>query len=256
MADHVFAEHASGPLHGTLYLPQSARQLGYVVQVHGGGWCSGDRDQDSAVCEWLARQGIAVFAIDFRMPPQATYPAAVEDVRSALRWLQTKAAGSGARSGIVGLLGMSSGGHLAALTALDPGESGSPCAYWIGCWPVVDPLARFQMARTRGRADLLKNHQAFWTDEAEMMKGSPQHIVDAKRHSFLPPALLIQGMEDENIEPAMTIAFADSYRAAGGSIDVLTFPGESHAFVKRNPNNDSSRDALTGIVDFIKRQTK
>jgi acetyl esterase/lipase len=250
--DIEYGRTASGPLLASLHSPATARPSGLVMQVHGGGWCTGDRTQDAEVCEALAREGIAVLAIDFRMPPQAPYPAAVKDVAQALRWLQANAGELGGGAGSVGVLGMSSGGHLAAMAALGQGDAPA-CAFWIGCWPVLDPHARYRMAQERGRQELLKFHHAFWRDEEQMREGSPQALVDAGRHGPLPPALLIQGTDDENVLPQMTQRFADSYRAAGGELDLRTYPAAPHSFIKKDPQGAATVDALAAMSAFIRQ---
>jgi acetyl esterase/lipase len=256
--DLVFAQVPSGDLTGTLYAPVGQPMQALVLQVHGGGWCTGDRAQDSGFCAQLAEQGIAVFAIDFRMPPEAKFPAAAQDVATACAWLKGQDLNRGAPNDRIGLVGMSSGGHLAALVALTPeGVDGrESCSYWIGCWPVVDPQGRYHLAKARGREDLIRNHHAFWRDEGEMAEGSPQAIVQNRRGRPLPPALLIQGLEDENLDPEMTRRFARAYADAGGQVELLTFAGEPHAFMKRHPDSAHSRQALQAIVDFIRTQSR
>jgi len=245
--DIPYAHFDNQPLNGRLYLPDQSIPKGFVVQIHGGGWCSGDRLQDAKFCEYLAKNDIAVFAIDFRMPPNFKYPIAVIDVELALTWFQANVHTWGGDKNNVGLVGMSSGGHLAGLAALR-----KECAYWIGCWPVLDPLARFKMALKNDRQDLIQNHNAFWADESEMWLGSAQGFLERRYFNFLPSALLIQGTQDENLEFAMIEKFVNTYKQLGGACKLMSFAGEPHAFIKRNPDSLNSWAALKDIVDFIK----
>ena len=71
----------------------------------------------------------------------------------------------------------------------------------------------------------------------------------------LPPALLLQGTNDDNLPADSADRFAAAYTKRGGVIPVEKFPGQPHTFVSRDPTSEASRKALALIVDFVKRQT-
>jgi acetyl esterase/lipase len=99
---------------------QAARRwtVPLVVEVHGGAWCNGDRLNDAIINEPLAKSGVVVAALDFRMPPEGGYPASLADINYAIRWLKTRAVELGSKPDLVGALGVSSGGHQAMLLAM------------------------------------------------------------------------------------------------------------------------------------------
>ena len=78
---------------------------------------------NAVIARHLATNGIAVLSLDFRMPPAATYPATVTDIAAGIRWMKTHAGDVGTDAAHVGILGTSSGGHLALLAALRPSDT-------------------------------------------------------------------------------------------------------------------------------------
>jgi acetyl esterase len=270
--DVVYHTHGTRPLLARLYLPASPPPFPAAVEVHGGGWTSNDRLTHRAIHEALAKAGIAVMAIDFRMPPGDKYPASIADVNVAIRWLKANAPAFGIAPDEVGALGTSSGGQQLLLAVMRPfderyaalelAEYGTGHAntdatvpYVIACWPVADPLARYHMVKERNNQRLIDAHHASWPDEAAMGEGSPQLLLERGEAVQLPPALLLQGTNDDNLPPDSADRFATAYAKRGGEIHVEKFPGEPHTFVSRDPSSDSSRKALAMIVDFVKRHT-
>src|SRR5438552_16726589 len=94
-----------------LYRPVGTGPYPAVVQVHGGAWTSKDRTDNDFIAKALAESGILVASIDFRMPPEAAYPASLADINLGVRWLKARARQYGSRPGWVGLFGTSSGRH-------------------------------------------------------------------------------------------------------------------------------------------------
>lgn len=259
----TFCTPADQPLEGQWYRPTGTGPFPLLVDVHGGAWTKGDRFNNQVMHRYLASQGIAVFALDFRMPPAVQYPHTVADVNVGIRWVKRHAERLGSRVDLIGGLGTSSGGHLLMLNLLQPahpdyargaqsGETDASLAYAIVCWPILDPLARYQMAERKQIGSLLAAHHAFWPDLALMRSANPQHIVDRADFSHLPPTLLIQGTGDENVEHFRADAFGDAYRAAGGQIDVRKYD-DVHMFVTSSPDTDNSRHALDAIKAFVLR---
>jgi acetyl esterase len=263
--DVTFKTHERGALAATLYRP-AAPAIAAVVEVHGGAWTSGDRTSNAATARHLAANGIAVLSVDFRMPPEAAYPVTVTDVTAGLRWMRTHSTDVGTTPDRVGLLGTSSGGHLALLAALRPlderyagptrgGEPDIAVDFAVLGWPVSDPMARYRLMRERNNARLMEAHHAFWPGgEAEMTEGSPVDIVTRGDAQRLPSLLILQGTNDDNLTPDMQQRFVEAYRARGGRVELVTFEGEPHGFIARDPASAASQDALVRVTAFIIRE--
>ena len=247
-----------------LYRPKGAGPFPALVEVHGGAWASGDRLNNAAIDVALAKSGIVVLAVDFRMPPAHRYPESIQDIHYATRWLKAHASEFGSRRDLVGGLGTSSGAHQLLLSFLkpkDPRYAALPLAEapgedatlpWVVlCWPISDPLARYRMVKEKGRTPLIQSHDAYWASEAEMGEGSPQRIVESGEAATLPPAILLQGTADDNVTPDMADKFTAAWRAKRGTIDLHTFDGQPHTFVPRDPTTDASKRACELMRDFV-----
>ena len=261
---HPVPADEHGELLATLYRP-AAPAIAAVVEIHGGAWTSGNRSMNAVNARHLAANGIAVLSPEFRMPPVARYPLTVTDISAGLRWLRTHSTDVGTVPSRVGLLGTSSGGHLALLSALrphDPRYTGAPAGgepdtavtYAVLGWPVSDPVARYRMVRERGDSRLAEAHHAFWADEAEMAEGSPLDIVARGDAQNLPALLILQGTSDDNLTPDMQQRFVEAYRARGGRVELAIFEGQPHSFISRDPDGAAAHDALVRITSFIIRE--
>ncbi|MBK7629525.1 MAG: alpha/beta hydrolase [Ignavibacteriales bacterium] len=99
-----------------LFIPDSSEKpIPIVVFIHGGGWRSGNKSFQHPLANEIAAKGFLCASIEYRLSPEAKYPAAVLDIKSAIKWLKKNAERYNADSSKVTLLGCSSGGHLAAL---------------------------------------------------------------------------------------------------------------------------------------------
>jgi acetyl esterase/lipase len=119
--DQPYAEAHGVSLLADLFLPQGAgAPVPVVVWVHGGGWRFGNRRLAPDLSRFFARRGLAMASIDYRLSGQALFPAQIEDVKAAIRWLRGTALAHGLDGARIGILGSSAGGHLAALAGLTP----------------------------------------------------------------------------------------------------------------------------------------
>src|SRR5438067_12382490 len=105
-----------------VYRPAGTGPFPAVVQVHGGAWTSKDRTDNDFISRAFAESGILVASLDFRMPPEAPYPASLADINLGIRWLKARARTYGSRPDWVGIFGTSSGGHQVVLAAMRPGD--------------------------------------------------------------------------------------------------------------------------------------
>jgi acetyl esterase/lipase len=275
--DVEFLRHADTPLLARLFKPRGTGPFPLIVELHGGAWCRGDRTNDVAINEALARSGVVVAALDFRMPPQAPYPASLADVHYAIRWAKTRAAQWGSRPDLVGALGVSSGGHQAMLLAMRPRDprysalslaSGGPAVDAslrgvVLCWPVIDPLARYRYAKRLKAAgppypdvvdSVLPCHDQYWQTEEAMAEGNPVLALERGEQVELPPVLYLQGANDVAHPRPDLDRFVSLYREAGGQVDLELFEGEGQAFINRNPKSPAAARAIEKIIDFVHTQ--
>lgn len=105
-----------------LYLPAEPirRPIPVIVFLHGGGWSGGTRTTGPDFKRYFARDGFAMASLEYRLTPSITFPANVEDVRTAVRWLKANAAAHALDPNSICLWGTSAGGHLAAVAGLAP----------------------------------------------------------------------------------------------------------------------------------------
>lgn len=242
--DVEYLRRDSTPQLARIFRPLGPGPFPAVVELHGGGWVNNTRIDTPEIKEQVARRGVVVIAIDFRVPPENPYPAALEDVNYAIRWTKANADRLGTRPERVGIAGRSSGGHLAVLTALRPFDpryaaTTSPetagydatvrCA--VAFWPVISPLGRFRLAEQlvdEGAAPgaiLRTAHLAFWENEEAMAEGDPTLALERGEETARPPILCLESPTDWAHPIAHLERFAASYRRVGGEIE-LVLPGE------------------------------
>jgi pectinesterase len=119
----TYASPQGRPLQLDLYLPKAraGRALPGIVLVHGGGWRTGVRANFAPMAIRLAARGYAAATVSYRLSPEAPYPAAVVDVKAALRWMRANAAQYGIDPGRIAVGGGSAGGQIAALAGVTDG---------------------------------------------------------------------------------------------------------------------------------------
>ena len=239
--DVEYRRDGGQPYLARMYRPRGSGPFPALLDIHGGAWNSGDRTANPALADGLARSGVVVASIDFRMGGDHPYPSSLEDINYATRWLKARAADFDGDAATVGGLGVSSGGHLILLSAMrphDPRYAALPLAgtasvdaalaYVITCWGVLDPYGRYLMARERGNAELVANHDRYFGTVEAQQEASPLMILQRGERVALPPALLIQGMADTGVPAGMIENVAALYRAAGGDAELALFEGMPH----------------------------
>lgn len=272
--DVEYLRHGDKPLLARIYKPRGTGPFPLIVDVHGGAWCNKDRMSDAGTAEPLAKSGVVVVSLDFRMPPEAGYPASLADVNFAIRWCKSRAPELYTRPELVGILGVSSGGHQAMLAAMRPhdpryaalpGPAKTPVDAAVRavvlCWPVIDPLGRYQYAKQNLNGPLKKQaenwiqfHDRYWRDEAAMAEGNPTAALERGEKAPMPPVLYLQGTAD-NAHPAENRdRFIASYRKAGGRLELHLFEGVGEAFISNNPTSPASLAAIDKIIEFVHRE--
>jgi acetyl esterase/lipase len=273
--DAEYLRHGDQALLARLFKPRGSGPFPIVVELHGGAWVRGDRLNGNAANEALAKHGVIVAALDFRMPPVASYPASLADIHYGIRWCKTQAAAWGGRPDKVGVMGTSSGAHQAMLIGMRPHDpryaalplpAGVPAVDGtVGCVimvsPVIDPLGRYHYAKglrqdctpPPGLAErVVAAHDQYWQTEEAMAEAAPARILARGERTALPPVLcLARSYEEAHPRPDLD-EFVMQYRRAGGKIDVTIFEGKGEGLL-RNLSAPVAQQALEQIVAFVQQ---
>ncbi|MGB1274949.1 MAG: alpha/beta hydrolase [Nannocystaceae bacterium] len=214
-------------------LPSSAPIL---VYYHGGGFTIGSSKAYTRPCQVLADQGrCVVVSVDYRLAPEHPYPAPVNDVVAAYRWVQLHASELGGRPGWVAVGGDSAGGNLAAVVCLMAREAGfPPPAAQVLIYPLVDQR-HTQPSRTRfGDGFLLTRElidffrRQYIPEGVDVCQAKLSPLL-APSHEHLPPAVIVTAGFDPLRDEGE--AYHHKLRAAGTASQLLAFETLIHGFV-------------------------
>lgn len=119
----IYISYGKRNLHLDLFYPENPDhvKLPGVILVHGGGWRSGEKSLQIPMAQQLAARGYVTAAVEYRLSPEAKYPAAVLDLKAAIRWVRANASYYHIDPNKIAILGCSSGGQLASLVGTTNG---------------------------------------------------------------------------------------------------------------------------------------
>lgn len=113
----------SRSLHLNLYRPNDQKKYPALLMIHGGGWSSGDISLQIPMAQHIAAKGYVTIPVEYRLSPEALYPAAVHDLKTALRWMRANADRYGIDTTRIAVSGCSAGGQLATLLGVTNGQA-------------------------------------------------------------------------------------------------------------------------------------
>jgi acetyl esterase/lipase len=276
-------------------LPRPKDGFPLVLYIHGGGWLAGNARRSVPFVDFpgvlasLSSRGYVVASIEYRLSGEAKFPAQVEDVKAAIRWLRLHASTYDVDASRFMTWGVSAGGYLSGFvavdcnkSALDPSEwepssvpdatapqimssTVSDCVQGAVSWYGVFDFATIGAQAQQDKAMSRENPQA---PEWQLLgcfgnsKCDPKRIAAASPVTYVdrndPPILLIAGTEDTLVPYQQTLEMAERLKATGAHSELIVLPGVNHSFIGKTPaqTRDANLKALDATFRFIDRTMK
>jgi acetyl esterase/lipase len=218
-----------------LYVPKGAGPFPLVIWIHGGGWHGGDKESGIGWALKFLPKGFAIASLNYRLSPDAPFPAQIEDCYVALAWLRKNASKYHLDPNRVGAVGNSAGAHLAALMAV--AADGHRFSKEAGPLQAVACFAGpFDLDRVRGKwpASMFAWNpddlfcKTFFPGGAYDLEFAREASPSSYVHAGLPPFLIVNGDQDKIVPAAQAEVFAESLKKAGTDVSFHYARGKDH----------------------------
>lgn len=252
--DVVYAHHSGVDLLATIYAPiqRPNHLMPAVIYVHGGGFVGGDRDHFEGTATMLTKDNFVGICIAYRFAKMHPFPAAVQDVKAAIRYVRKNASLLGVDPNRIAICGSSAGGNLAAMGAYASGEPAfdvdsdkeisdviQVAILYCGIYDFCPPINK--MVNIREARNLYLGGE--WpAQEATYKKASPVNYV--KKGSC--PTLLLHGDADGTVDFVQSTHLQKVLQENGVTVELKIASGEGH----------KAYDFLKPHFDIANQQTR
>ncbi len=259
-----------------LYRPAVKEPRPLVIYLHGGSWTNGSKRTTGHFSDFpgvlasLAARGFVVASVDYRLSGEAPFPAALQDIKAAIRYLRANAEQYGIDPDRIAIWGASAGAHLAAMAAFtaedfdfDPpgmenaGQSDRVQAF-VGWYGVYELSEMFGQAAMPGGSVEPGGPLRFFGCTREgcppgvFTTASPSSHIDAED----PSTLLLHGSADTTVPVAQSRDLDEKLKAAGVSSELVLIDGVSHDWTgeEQHATEAASRKAIVTTFDWLEKQ--
>jgi acetyl esterase/lipase len=229
-----------------------------IICIHGGGFRAGSREGYNNLCIKLAQHGYVAMTVTYRLAPKYPFPAAIHDVKAAVRWAQGNAAKYHIDPDRIGVTGGSAGGHLAQFLGVTSdvkefeGDGGnSDKSSKVAC--VVNVYGPSDFTKSYGKSvDAAEVLPLFLggnleTARAQHLRASPLYWVTPNAA----PTLCIHGTDDKYVAHEQAVWLVDKLKAAGVEAELLTLEGAGHGFKGKD-----AETAEKALIEFFDKHLK
>jgi acetyl esterase/lipase len=270
-----------------LYLPKDSttQPLPVIVYIHGGGWF--EESKETCPGNTFASKGYAVACVNYRLaqmngcPSDYVFPAQIQDVKSAIRWLRLNSSNYGLDANKIAAMGESSGGHLAALLGTSYGVSTlagdqntgasdqvQAVVDWYGPVDIINGPSVFSDDPCTTPLDALNQTYGgeatqyfYWTlawglflggslEDQQVLSRAAQATPLTHVDPSDPPFLILHGEDDGMVPASQSEMLANALKAAGVEVTFLKITGASHSY--GSPDAEVSDDFLLPTINFLK----
>ena len=248
----------AGKLNLRFYTPRGMRGAAPALFfIHGGGWIFGDLDSHDATCRFLAEEAqVRVIAVDYRLAPEAPFPAAFDDTWAAYQWIVDNAQGIGVDIDRLAVGGDSAGGNLAAIIAQQAVRDGfHPPTFQLLIYPATDFVSERPSRTTFAKG--------FYLTKAFMDLANENYLLgdealDDPRLSPLrndvrgvAPAYLVTAGFDPLLDEGRE--YADKLREAGVPVEYVCEEGLIHSFANMVSLGSAAPKAMRRAAAALQR---
>lgn len=229
---------------GDVYLPRPAGPPApAVLLAHGGGWTGKDgRWQMNPIARKLVKRGYVVLNVTYRLAPEYIYPAPLEDLQQAVKWMRANALDYGIDPSRIATFGYSAGGYLAALTGLIEGPDDARIT------AIIAGAAPSDLTFYSG-GELVPQFLGGSLREIPLRFHEASPVNYVTRNS--PPMFLYHSTADELVPPDHALAMINALEANGVPHEPYWLQGRGHVAAFLMPSG-----SVDAAVDFLDRQTR
>jgi acetyl esterase len=227
-----------------VWSPEGKGPFPAAIVVHGGGWVGGDKR-----IEWvqplfplLQQANIVIFTINYRLTPMSPYPAMIQDLEAAIKWVRKNGKKHKADKNRIALIGESAGGHMVAYVGAK-GKGDTKVNAVVDFYGAHDLLA---LAKERDGGDMSRVARALLQKSVDaetewrLREASPIEYV----HKNMPPFLFVHGTGD-------TTVMCDKMKSLGAHCEVFSIADAPHG-MSNWEKNSAFQTYKPKIVDWLK----
>ncbi|MFT5709423.1 MAG: acetyl esterase/lipase [Halioglobus sp.] len=244
-----------------IYQPVTPREGGspILLQVHGGAWIIGSKEEQAKPLMYhMSQRGWICVAINYRLSPQAAFPAHIIDVKKAIAWIKDNIAEYGGDPNFIAITGGSAGGHLSSLAALTPNraqwqpgfeEVDTTLQAAVPFYGVYDFLDRYNIRTGMSMDGMIADKVMQCSKEGNRElwdECSPLSHVSAEA----PPMYVIQGSHDSLVWVEEARVFVSALQSVSlNPVAYAELPGAQHAFeIFHSVRTD---EVVNSVADFL-----
>jgi acetyl esterase/lipase len=234
-----------------------------IMHIHGGGFTTGSKGVSSiADAATLGKSGFLTVAVEYRLAPKYKFPAMIEDVKCAVRYLRAHAAEYNIDAERFGAIGGSAGGHLAALLGLTDSTAGFDVGEYLEYPSNVQAVVDMY-----GSSDVMPPYTTHLYFEPKVVfditdvndpifvRASPVSYVSANS----PPFLIIHGERDTTVPPLQSTLLYEKMKSAGAPVEIIMVKNAGHNLKHRGNKeglNPPIEELQEDVLRFFSRYLK
>ncbi len=256
LTDVTYCTADSLPQKMDMYFPESGGPWPALAYVHGGGWMHGDKSEAAGFARGMAAQGYLVVAINYRLYPAGKFPAMIQDVKCAIRFLRAHASEYNFDPNRIGVIGTSAGGHLVALL----GTSEFGAGWDVGEY--LDQSSRVQAVVAMAPVtDLTRNFPNADVESTRQVGFGEDNIVQASPITHVtvddPPFLLIHGDRDELVPVEQSQLMYERLVQTNVPAQLVIVRNAGHSMTAPDGSATPTLDEINQIIlDFLAKYLK